>query len=353
VRQHSSRATRLLVATALLLGLVVAAAFIPVPYVELSPGPTFNTLGKVGDHQVIEIKGRPTYPTSGALDAVTVYEYGAPGTTVTLLQAMRGWLDPAVAMVPRNLLYPPNTSASQIEQEASQEMVLSQNTAVGAAQKYLGYDVTPVLIVQTVLAGEPADGLLNAGDRILAVDGVQVHTVTQVRDAISNRHPGDDVTITVLRKGEKKDVVITTQASPADPQHAVIGILPGVIYVGPVRARIKLGSVGGPSAGMMFSLGIIDLLTPGELTDGAHIAGTGTISINGRVGPIGGIIQKMHGARGSGATVFLAPATNCDEVVGNVPSGLQVVKVSTLSDAVDSLEKLAKGDTNLPTCTAS
>jgi Lon-like protease len=340
-------------ASVLLLGLLAVAAMVPVPYVTLSPGPTFNTLGSVGNQKVIEIKGRPIYPTSGALDAVTVYEFGAPGTSVSLLQAMRGWIDPSVAVVPRALLYPPSASATQVQQEASQEMVLSQNTAVGAAQKYLGYDVKPVLVVQTVIAGEPADGKLHAGDRIIAVDGKSVSTVDEVRTAIADRQPGAEVTITVLRNGKRQDVVISTQASPDDPSRAVIGIIPGVIYVGPVRAQIKLGSVGGPSAGMMFSLAIIDQLTPGELTNGAHIAGTGTISIKGRVGPIGGIAQKMVGAREAGATVFLAPSSNCDEVVGAVPSGLQVVKVSTLTDAVHALESLAAGNTELPTCSSA
>jgi len=351
VRRPSSRATTLLMASAFLLALLLVAAFLPVPYVTLSPGPTFNTLGSVGDQKVVEVSGRPTYPTSGSLDAVTVYELGAPGTQVSMLQAMRGWLDPSVAVLPRDLLYPPDETVSDVQQQASQEMVLSQNTAIGAAQRYLGYDVLPVLVVQTVIAGEPADGKLQAGDRILAVDGSSVTSVDDVRAAIGDRKPGDDVTVTVRRDGKRQDVTLTTQAAADDPAHAVIGIVPGVVYVGPVRVRIKLGSVGGPSAGMMFSLAIIDQLTPGELTDGAHIAGTGTITINGRVGPIGGIAQKMVGARDSGATVFLAPATNCDEVVGAVPSGLQVVKVSSLSGAVDALDTLAKGDTNLPTCT--
>jgi len=337
-------------ATALLLGMLVVAALVPVPYVTLSPGPTFNTLGSVGDHKVVEVSGKPTYPTSGALDAVTVYELGAPGTSVSLLQAMRGWLDSSVAVLPRDLLYPPNASATQVQQEASQEMVLSQNTAVGAAQRYLGYDVKAVLVVQTVIAGEPADGQLSAGDRIIAVDGLPVTTIDEVRTAIANRKPGDDVTVTVRRNGRRHDVVITTTAATDDPSRAVIGIVPGIIYVGPVQVRIKLGSVGGPSAGMMFSLAIIDQLTPGELTHGAHIAGTGTITINGRVGPIGGIAQKMVGAHDSGATVFLAPASNCDEVVGAVPNGLQVVKVGSLGDAVDALDALAKGQTDLPTC---
>ena len=135
---------------------------------------------------------------------------------------------------------------------------------------------------------------------------------------------------------------------------ATIGVLMVGRYELPTEVTIHAGAVGGPSAGMMFALGIYDLLGPGELTGGKAIAGTGTIADDGAVGPIGGIRQKLVGARSGGASVFLAPADNCSEVVGHVPDGLQVVRVATFAEALTAVEKIASGDAaGLPTCTAT
>jgi PDZ domain-containing protein len=124
------------------------------------------------------------------------------------------------------------------------------------------------------------------------------------------------------------------------------------LFTFPFDVEISLEKVGGPSAGLMFSLGIIDTVTPGDLTGGKHIAGTGTISPDGLVGPIGGIEQKLQGARAGGATLFLAPAANCQEVAGRIPDGLQVVRVETLAEARDAVERAGNGqDTSgLPAC---
>jgi PDZ domain-containing protein len=135
----------------------------------------------------------------------------------------------------------------------------------------------------------------------------------------------------------------------------LIGITLTTEYDFPIDVTIQLDNVGGPSAGMMFALGIVDELTPGEMTGGNDIAGTGTIDAAGTVGPIGGIRQKLYGAVDAGADYFLAPASNCDEVVGHVPDGLQVISTSTLEDSLHALEVIANGgDVDaLPTCTAS
>jgi PDZ domain-containing protein len=132
-----------------------------------------------------------------------------------------------------------------------------------------------------------------------------------------------------------------------------MGILIGYKYEFPIEVNLELGDVGGPSGGMMFALGIIDRLTAEDLTGGLHIAGTGTIDQDGEVGPIGGVVQKLYGASRSGATVFLVPAGNCEEIVGNVPAGLQVVKIATLQDALNALEKLSSNTQveSLPSCT--
>jgi len=132
----------------------------------------------------------------------------------------------------------------------------------------------------------------------------------------------------------------------------LIGITLRTDYDFPIDVTIQLDNVGGPSAGMMFALGIIDTLTEGELNGGQNVAGTGTIDAAGTVGPIGGIRQKLYGARDAGAEFFLAPAANCDEVVGHVPDGLQVIRTATLDESLDALEVIADGGDldALPTC---
>jgi len=203
-----------------------------------------------------------------------------------------------------------------------------------------------------VVNGSPADGELEPADRILTVDGQRVRSPAQVRRLISSRPPGDSVRLGILRGSQRMSKVLTTEAAPDDPQRAVIGVLPGAGYVSPIDVSIQLGNVAGPSAGLMFTLGIIDKMTPSSLSGGAHVAGTGTITAGGRVGPIGGIEQKLFGARRDGAEFFLAPAANCDEAAQSVPRGLQLVRVRTLDGAVRALEAIAAGKTDqLPSCT--
>lgn len=145
---------------------------------------------------------------------------------------------------------------------------------------------------------------------------------------------------------------ITTTKAEDDPKVAMVGIKAGTDHTYPFTIDIKLADVGGPSAGLMFALGIVDKLTPGDLTGGKFVAGTGTIEDNGKVGPIGGIEMKTVGARDKGAEYFLTPKDNCASAASDVPDGLTLVKVNTIKDAVESLKAISKGDTaDLPKCT--
>lgn len=264
---------------------------------------------------------------------------------------MRGWLDPAVSVVPVSLLHPPGESQQDAKQQGVQQMTFSQRDAVAAALRYLGKPVRPVVQVDSVLDGAPADGQLQPGDRLLRVDGRPLRGPEQVRALISGRTPGDPVRFVVLRDGGRLAVRFDTEASPEDPTKALAGFVPSVGYLSPVRVTLQLGDVGGPSAGLMFSLGVVDYLTPGPLTDGKAVAGTGTITPSGKVGPIGGIQQKMFGARANDADYFLAPAANCADVVGSIPDGLRVVRVASLDGAVQAVQDIAQGRTgDLPSC---
>jgi len=227
----------------------------------------------------------------------------------------------------------------------------SQSDAIAASMHYLHRPVITEVVVAEVQPGGPSDGKLQTGDQMLTINGQRVSAPEDVRRLVRAHPPGSDVVVTVTRSGRPQAVTVTTAPSPTDPKVGYLGIKVAETYRATFPIDFTLQDVGGPSAGLMFSLGIVDLLTPGELNGGQAVAGTGTIDPQGVVGPIGGIRQKLAGARDSGAVLFLAPKSNCGEVVGHIPDGLQVVPVQDLSDAVSTVGAFAhgKGDT-LPHC---
>ena len=345
----SRRTLTLAVAGFLVVLLSAIAALLPVPYVALEAGPVTDTLGSVGKTQLIRIDGRETYPVSGNLDLTTVHVLGGPGSQLGLVTALRGWLDDGIAIVPEDTVYPPGETAEEAEKESAAEMRDSQENATTAALRELGIPIEITSFVHDVPEGSPSSGKLETGDELVAIDGTPVAGGTQLRELITAHDPGDEVRVTVRRDGEERTETVTTER--AEDGRAIVGITTRDEADYPFTVDISLEDVGGPSAGLMFALGIVDKLTPGSLTDGAHIAGTGTIDDTGHVGAIGGITQKMLGAERAGATVFLAPAGNCDEAKETVPDGLRLVKARTLSSAVSSLEQLAEGRTQgLPRC---
>ncbi|MGN6333312.1 MAG: YlbL family protein [Motilibacteraceae bacterium] len=348
----SRRSAVLALAALTLVVLTAVAAVLPVPYVLEAPGPTTNTLGSQNGKPLISISGRQTYPTQGALDLVTVLVRGTPSHTLGLLDALKGWLDPHDAVVPEEEIYPPGQTTQEVQQENAKDMSDSQRNATVAALRALGIPVPVTVTVAQVEKGGPSDGTLQAGDVVTRVDGTAVTSSDQLRRLVTEHHPGDTVALVVRRDGADRTVKVTLgSSSDRGPKRAVIGVLPKDSYDLPFTVDISLDDVGGPSAGMMFALGIIDKLTPGPLNGGKHVAGTGTIDPAGTVGPIGGIPQKMVGARDAGAVLFLAPAENCREAVANKPDGLQLAKVSTIQDALHALELFRDGKAaQIPGC---
>jgi PDZ domain-containing protein len=225
-------------------------------------------------------------------------------------------------------------------------MTGSQQTATAAALHQLGIGYQTQVSVAAVESGYPAEGVLKAGDVIEAVDGTTVTNETVLTNLITSHPAGTKLRLTVLRNGATEQLDVTTKESSGRP---VVGVEVTENYKFPFNVSISVGDIGGPSAGMMFALGIIDKLTADNLTGGKFIAGTGEITDTGQVEAIGGIQQKMVGARDAGATVFLAPASNCTDVDGHVPGGLRIVKVSTLSQAMTYLQDI-KADKPVPSC---
>ena len=347
----SRRSTTLIVTFGLAILLVSLAALLPVPYVALSPGPTADTLGSEDGTQLIVIEGRETYPTSGQLLLTTVRVSGGPESRgMSLLNAVRGFVDPEVAVVPIDRVYPPGETVEQVEQRTAEEMELSQQDATAAALRELDVPVATEVAVGSIVEDAPAQGELEAGDVIVSVDGTPAVSPDAVRDAVRSKQPGDTVTFVVRREGTELEVPVVTGTSPDEAGVAAVGIAPVVAYSFPFTVEIQIEDVGGPSAGLMFALGIYDKLTPDALTGGELIAGTGEIDADGEIGPIGGIQQKLVAARDEGATVFLTPADNCAEAVGAVPDGLRLVRVETLDDAVQALEGIRFDEADVPTC---
>ena len=342
----SRRSLTLAIAGLATVAAIAVAVLFPVPYVILTPGPTLNTLGESSGKPLISITGHPTYPTTGHLNMVTISYEGGPGVTLNVFQALRAWLDPSEAVVPESELFPPGQSAQQTQAQDTEQMASSQELATAAALTQLHISYQTQIEVFSTIAGYPASKVLKAGDLIEAVDGKPVDGETSLSSMITAHPVGTTLQIEVLRAGKTLTVPVASKTSGGT---AVIGVQVQQQYKFPFNVNITVGNIGGPSAGMMFALGIIDKLTTDNLTNGKFIAGTGEITASGQVQPIGGIQQKMVGARDAGATVFLAPAGNCADTAGAVPAGLRVVKVATLSQAVSDLEALKAGKP-VPSC---
>lgn len=330
-----SRTWTLVTAGSLAVALVVLAATLPVPLVALGPGPTYDTLSVVGGTPVVTVEGLPTYPTSGHLNMTTVSVIDR----ITLFDALGMWASPREQVVPRSVIYPPGETDDQVEQQNDADFSESESNAEAAALADLHLPTR--VTVGALVADSPAAGKLQPGDTIVAVAGRPVDSPQALADALADTRAGQSVTVTYRRGTTPADTAIVLGANP-DKHQGFLGVTAGIAPAGGT-ITISLGDIGGPSAGLMFALAVIDKLTPGELTGGRFVAGTGTIVPAGTVGAIGGIPFKMRAARDAGATTFLVPAANCDEAKASDPDGLALVKVATLGDALAALDALRAG----------
>lgn len=336
-------------ATVLLLS---GLAILPSPYAVRSPGPTRDTLGEEDGTPLIEITGAPTYESTGELRLTTVGVSGGPGFPVNLAQVVQGWVDPTRVVAPVETVFPKSVSREELDAQSSAEMTSSQEMATYAALTELGYDVPVTLSAVETAADSGASGVVEPGDVIASLDGEPLASSEDLLERLTTIDPGTDVTLGVVRDGTPTDLTVTTGAVEGQ-DGSRLGVVVQSSFDFPVDVSIQIENIGGPSAGTMFALGIIDRLTPEDEANGQVIAGTGTMDLAGQVGPIGGIRQKLDGAVRDGATWFLAPAANCDEVVGHVPEGLQVAKVATLAEARAAMVAIGAGEgSTLDTCTA-
>jgi len=346
-------------ALAVAMVVLLVITFLPTSYVIQRPGPVYNTLGTAQNADgeevpLISVEGAETYPTDGSLDLLTVQVQGNREHTPSWFELAMAWFDPSRAVMPIDAIFPADQTTDERNEESAQMMVDSQHEATAAALTELGYDVGGTLSVYSVIDGAAAEGILEQGDLILEANGEELTDVSTLRSVI-NEGEGAPVELLIERDGEQQTVEVTPKETTDEAGKTtwILGVNLTTDYDFPIDVTIQLNNVGGPSAGMMFALGIIDTLTPGELNGGQQVAGTGTITADGEVGPIGGIRQKMWGALDAGAQWFLAPEANCDEVVGHIPGDLRVFSVEDLDDALAVLDAVSSdGDLDaLPTCT--
>jgi Lon-like protease len=360
----NQRALAAFVAMPLVVALAVIALFKPLPYTTYAPGPTIDVLGAPDGKEIIQVpEGQKTYRDDGQMRMTTV-SVTPKDSDQNLFQVMGAWLDRDDAVYPKEAVYPDDKTADQVRDEGQVQMVSSQDTAVAVALGALGETVTPSLEVTLVSPGSPADGALAARDLIRKVNGTPLSddiskASDELRSAIKSTEPGQQVTLTVLRDGKEIDVPVTPEVRTTDLFGAVpvtgtqqVGIFLGQGFILPFPVSVTIDPrIGGPSAGLMFSLAIYDTLTPGSLTGGGRVAGTGEIAPDGTVGAIGGIQQKIVGARGDGAQLFLVPADNCEDAKGAHNGDMRLVRVDTFDTAKSAIEAWAKDhDAKLPSC---
>lgn len=348
------RAMARLTAVGLLLVVVSLMAVIPAPYVTVSPGPTVDVLGEREGEPVVSVEDARTYPTSGEMRLTTIYVTPVD-REISVLRALSAWLSEDDAVLPFRAMYPQTTTAERERTISSAQMVSSQDAAVAAALSSLGYELTSYVELTGITPDGPSDGSLETRDRLVSVAGSPVGDVEELFEVLNQVQPGDKVAVEVLRDRQRRSFTITTQADEEDPDRALLGVLVGTGFELPVDVEFGVDeTIGGPSAGLMFALAVYDALTPGALTGGRDVAGTGSIEPDGTVGPIGGIQQKVLGAARTGSELFLVPGGNCEAALETpLETDIALARVDTLADAVRAVEAFAEQRVeDLPRCEA-
>ncbi len=314
-------------------GLAVAAAaaggvlgFVRLPLYALGPGSAHDVL------PLIRVEGHPEYRTQGRLVMTTI-----AFRQLTAVGALAAWVDPAWSVVSRRELFGPAETEEQEERRARSEMDRSKVDAISVVlSEVAGYPERHGrgALVEAVAPGCPAAGQLFPGDLVVTIEGEPVEDVAAASRIIAAAEPGEPLTFGVRAGGSRTEVRLTRERC-AGAGRPVVGVV--LVENFPFRVRIASGPVGGPSAGLMWALGLYDLLTPGDLTGGRTVAGTGSIDLEGAVGGVGGVGAKVRAARKAGADVFLVPWANAAEARA-AAGGLLVVPVASFEEAVRYLE---------------
>ncbi len=315
----------------LFIGITGAVAWnVELPYLAFGPGPVSDAADAVVAEAV------DTYPPDGELLMLTVVSQG-----VNVFEAIIAGFDPTIDLVPKQAVRRPDETSEEYRNRTLQQMDDSNFRSIAVALDYLEIElIASEIVVNEFVEGVPAASVLVLGDSIIAVDGVEVASVADIRPLLEGVGIGESIVMTVVRNGETVEVKVILAERDDEPGVAMIGVILGELSEPPFPLRIQAGDVGGPSAGMMHTLAIIDTLSEGELTKGHVIAGTGTIQIDGSVGNIGGIRQKVPAAEAAGATYILVPAGNYEKALTADYDHIEIVPIATITEAVAFLEML-------------
>lgn len=346
------------VAVPAVLALLVLSLFEGLPFATFAPGGTIDVLGPDGnDAEVVQVDGHEVYRDNGQLRMTTVRvsPAGDPPDTayLSLGELMGTWFDGDDAVYPYDSVHQDGETAESSREEGAVQMATSQDDAVYVALTEDGIDVPQVLQVAAVTPDMPSDGVLKIGDLLRSINGEAVADDVELRKAIQQATPGEPISIGIERVGKARTVEVTpVQQTVEGKKRLLIGVTPGFDYVFPFDVKINISdNIGGPSAGLIFSLAVYDTITPGSLTGGARVAGTGEIAPDGRVGPIGGIQQKIAGARAEGTDLFLVPVDNCADALGADNGDMKLVRASTMHEVRLALEAYAADPSaDLPSC---
>jgi len=322
---------------------VIFALLAPLPYVLVEPGTPSDTLGKVKGKPVLEIvgtKARPAkvFPTTGKLNLTSIW-VTRPSSHLQTFELLWAWIDGERSVQPREVFYPKDVDPKEVIDENVADMKNSQLSAQLAALNYLDIPYTQNLIVENFTKISPNKTILKKGDQLISYAGQKIYSASQLRAPIISTE-SKTVQATILRAKKEEEITLQVRAN-------AIGVLISEDYNLPFTIKVNLKNIGGPSAGLIFSLAVIEKLTKEDLVRNRNIAGTGTITPGGKVGPIGGIEEKLIGAARAGVTLFLAPAENCPDI-RHIPKGLQVVPVENLTEAITALRE--RDRERLPMC---
>lgn len=346
----------LTVTTVILVALFLGASLITAPYVIERPGPVANTLGEItiGEKTVpmITIEDAETYPADGTLNLLTVSIVGNPEESPSLAELFAAMIDPTQEIVPMEQIYPPGLSTEDRKKANEREMTSSQDAAVAASLTTLGIPFEQTLSVAEVGDTSPAKGKLRKGDVFVAVNGEPVTSYASLRASITENGTSKPALISVLRAGVAQNFEVTpVSVTNGDETQIVIGVQVKTEFEFPFEVDIQVDRIGGPSAGLVFALGITDLLSGDNFSEGLVVSGTGTVDADGNVGAIGGLPQKVVSAQRAKSDVLLIPHDQCSEIPAGAFETLRVVPVETLDEAVDALNVIqSKSGGQVPSC---
>ncbi|MDV6014576.1 PDZ domain-containing protein [Haloechinothrix sp. LS1_15] len=340
-----------MVCSALLVAVFGAVgATVSVPYVALGPGPIYDTLGEIDDEPVISVRDDDgeivedlVYDTTGSASLTTV----SVADDVTMFNALARWVSGQFALAPREQYFRPGLTEEEIQEENIAQFEHSQDSAEVAALRLLGYPTG--VYVQEVLPDEPAEDIVPPGAELLAVDGTELDSIHEVHDVLADRGPGEVVELDYRDEDGQEHSDTLELGAREDREQGFMGVTLTERAEVDFTIDIELADVGGPSAGIMFAVAIVDRMTEEDLLDGEHVAGSGEIAVTGEVGPIGGIGFKVDAARDAGVDAFLVPEQNCPEAVAADAGDMTLISVGTLEETIDALEAYTAGG-DVPTC---